>query len=80
MNHDCTHCIDFSEWCPQSCELAKLNRDLKNISDGYVSISYAHFLRSCMCPFGAVAGNAMKSMIKNLMEGDEDAKKRKGHE
>lgn len=70
MNHNCTHCIDFGEYCPPFCELAKLGRDLKNMPDRYVTISYAHFFKSCMCPCSVVTGNAMKATITDLMKGD----------
>lgn len=50
MNHDIMHCIDYTDDCPTHCELAKLQRDLKNVQDGYIQISYAHFLHSWMCP------------------------------
>lgn len=50
MNHDVTHCIDYSDDCPTYCKLAKLQKDLKNIKDKYIQISYAHFLHSCLCP------------------------------
>lgn len=50
MNHDVTHCIDFTEACPNICHLAQLSRDLKNVKDNYIQISYTHFYKSCMCP------------------------------
>lgn len=75
MNHDCTHCIDYNEFCPKHCGLAKLSRDLRNISDGYVEIRYAHFYRTCLCPVGELAKNALKDMLINLsgaeMRGEE---------
>ena len=71
MNHDRTHCIDFSEFCPEQCELAKLNRDLKNIQ-GFAQISYAHFLKSCMCPFSIVAKNTLHDIITRLMKEEKE--------
>lgn len=50
MNHNITHCMDYTDACPTYCELAKLQRDLKNVQEGYIEIGYVHFLRSCKCP------------------------------
>lgn len=29
MNHDATHCFDYSEKCPKTCYRAQLIKDLK---------------------------------------------------
>ena len=72
MNHDVAHCIDQSEICPDSCYYVKLNRDLKNIKDGYVEISLAHFLNSAYCPRPALAKSALLDLIKKIEEGGQE--------
>lgn len=45
MNHDYTHCLDFTEKCPKKCFRAQLERDLRNNAKDYAGMcfSYAHF-------------------------------------
>jgi len=51
MNHDATHCSDWSkQTCPQDCYLAQLTEELEERSDlWYLPISYAHFKGTVEC-------------------------------
>lgn len=51
MNHDYTHCLDFTPKCPHRCFRAQLERDLKDRWTEFVGmpISYAHFHRDGLC-------------------------------
>lgn len=70
MNHDVAHCADYSEICPDFCHYVKLNRDLKNIKDGYVEIGFAHFLNSACCPRSALGKSSLMDWLKKIEEGD----------
>lgn len=42
MNHDFTHCAEFSNACPKTCFRAHLTEDLKNRPDLFgLNFSYA---------------------------------------
>lgn len=68
MNHDVAHCIDYSEFCPKSCFYVKLQKDLKNVKDEYIKISYIHFLNSEVCPRAVLATNALKDLLAKIRE------------
>ena len=42
MNHDATHCLDWSEECPKKCYRAMLTEELKRIYYP-LPVSWAHF-------------------------------------
>lgn len=52
MNHDATHCADYSEKCPKSCYRAELTAELMKRRGElhYLPISWCHYLgtRECM--------------------------------
>ena len=66
MNHDRTHCVDFTEACPNKCFFAKLARDLPNVEDSYFEISFTHYYGSPMCQSGEVASKTFKDVLKEL--------------
>ena len=45
MNHDYTHCMDYSEDCPEHCFRAQLAKDLK---PGMV-VSFSHLINTDEC-------------------------------
>ena len=51
MNHDYTHCSDFTEKCPKGCFRAQLERDLRNNAMDYAGMcfSYSHLKGSREC-------------------------------
>ncbi len=51
MNHDYSHCLDFTKSCPVSCFRAQLCRDLKiNPSMAGVPVSFMHLGDTDECP------------------------------
>jgi len=50
VNHDCTHCADYKQDCPQTCLKAQLMDDLESRPDlWYVPLSWAHFWETAEC-------------------------------
>lgn len=49
MNHDATHCDDYTEACPKSCHIAQLTEELKHIHYA-LPISWAHYKGTNYCP------------------------------
>ena len=51
MNHDYTHCLDFTKRCPKKCFRAQLEMDLLNNARDYAGMcfSYTHFKGSNEC-------------------------------
>ena len=69
MNHDYTHCADFTEYCPRGCFRAQLVRDLQRF--GKLApyginfpISWTHFKGTEECkkkePIGTWNGRVCK--------------------
>ena len=51
MNHDFTHCAEYSNVCPKTCFRAQLTEDLKNRPDLFgLNFSYAYFRGTDECP------------------------------
>ena len=51
MNHDFTHCADYSSGCPKKCFRAKLTEELELRSDLIgLTFSWAHFKNTDECP------------------------------
>lgn len=51
MNHDATHCLDYTSKCPKDCYRAQLTEELKHRNDlYYLPISWAHFGETKECP------------------------------
>ena len=51
MNHDATHCADYTTACPKSCYRAELTADLrKRIDLLWLPMSFAHFKGTEECP------------------------------
>jgi len=51
MNHDFTHCAEYSNACPKSCFRGQLTEDLKNRPDLFgLTFSYAYFRGTDECP------------------------------
>lgn len=51
MNHDYTHCADYSNACPKSCFRGQLVEDLKHRLDLLcLTFSYAHLMGTDECP------------------------------
>lgn len=51
MNHDATHCADYTQACPRSCYRAKLTADLRERIDLLrLPMSFAHFKGTKECP------------------------------
>ena len=43
MNHDATHCLDYTSKCPKDCCRAQLTEELKHRKDlYYLPISWSH--------------------------------------
>ena len=49
MNHDYTHCADYSSACPKTCFRAELAEDLKRI-DYRLPLSYSNLKYTKYCP------------------------------
>ena len=49
MNHDATHCYDYSDKCPKTCYRAQLTKELKEI-DYPLLVSWALFKGTEYCP------------------------------
>ena len=49
MNHDATHCFDYSKDCPDTCYQAQLTRDLKETNYPW-PVSWAYFKGTDYCP------------------------------
>ena len=49
MNHDATHCFDYSPECPAKCYRAQLTEDLKQ-RDYELPVSWANFKGTRECP------------------------------
>lgn len=45
MNHDATHCFDYTSDCPTECYRARLTQDLENRREEFIAIplSWSHF-------------------------------------
>ena len=54
MNHDYTHCADFTKRCPEKCFYAQLERDLRKRWRELITkqISYGHFGGTSLCLYG----------------------------
>lgn len=51
MNHDATHCADYTTACPKSCYMAELTADLWKRTDLLLlPVSFAHFKGTINCP------------------------------
>lgn len=51
MNHDATHCADYTKACPKSCYRAELTEDLRKRIDLLgMPMSFAHFKGTDECP------------------------------
>lgn len=51
MNHDATHCADYSRSCPKSCYRGQLTEDLKHRPDLWgLTFSYARLKGTDECP------------------------------
>jgi hypothetical protein len=51
MNHDATHCADYTTACPKSCYRAELTADLRKRTDLlWLPMSFAHFKGTEECP------------------------------
>ena len=51
MNHDATHCADYTMACPKSCYRAELTADLrKRIDLLWLPVSFAHYKGTKECP------------------------------
>lgn len=51
MNHDATHCDDYTTACPKSCYRAELTADLRKRTDLLgTPMSFAHFKGTKECP------------------------------
>ena len=49
MNHDATHCADYTKGCPKKCYRAELTEDLRKIHY-FLPTSWAHFKGTKECP------------------------------
>ena len=49
MNHDATHCYDYTSACPKSCYRAQLTEELKRI-DYHLPVSWSLFKYTDYCP------------------------------
>jgi hypothetical protein len=49
MNHDATHCADYTTACPKRCYRAQLTADLRKIIY-LLPTSWSHFKGTQMCP------------------------------
>lgn len=49
MNHDYTHCADYSSSCPKKCFRAELAEDLKRIPYN-LPLSFANLKYTNLCP------------------------------
>lgn len=49
MNHDATHCYNYTESCPKSCYRAQLTEDLKKTDYPY-PVSWSYFKHTDYCP------------------------------
>ena len=49
MNHDATHCFNYSEECPKTCYRAQLTEELNRI-DYDLPVSFAMFKHTDHCP------------------------------
>lgn len=49
MNHDATHCTDYTKACPKSCYRAQLTEDLRKRAY-LLPTSWAHFKGTNECP------------------------------
>lgn len=47
MNHDCAHCLDETDACPESCFRKQLNEDLRKNPVPWVS--WMHFRKDGLC-------------------------------
>lgn len=54
MNHDATHCSDYTPDCPKECYRAELEADLMEKWEKFIGIpiSYAHFRVTAECKRG----------------------------
>ena len=51
MNHDVTHCADYTTACPKSCYRAEVTADLRNRIDLLsMPMSFAHYKGTKECP------------------------------
>ena len=51
MNHDATHCADYTKACPESCYRAELTAYLRKRTDLLgTPMSFAHFKGTKECP------------------------------
>ena len=64
MNHDYSHCWDYTEKCPKSCFRAQLQRDLMREETRArlvnVPISYSGFAGTHYCPLSKKNGGKRK--------------------
>lgn len=66
MNHDATHCFDYTKVCPKSCYRAKLTEDL--YSQIYqLPTSWAHFRGTKECPRAPVSAVKEQSFTRRLL-------------
>lgn len=49
MNHDATHCFNWTTSCPKTCYRAQLMEDLRRI-DLRIPVSYAYLKYTPECP------------------------------
>ena len=53
MNHDATHCLDYTKSCPKMCYRAALTEELEKIVYP-LPVSWCHFRGTKECPKGEV--------------------------
>ena len=49
MNHDATHCLDYSYKCPKGCYRAQLTEDLRKRLHYPLPTSWAHYKGTKEC-------------------------------
>ena len=57
MIHDYSHCLDYTDQCPENCFRAKLTK--KAIEEGF-TVSWQHFGHTYECPIAATEGDEWK--------------------
>ena len=50
MNHDETHCIDFTWRCPKECYKARLTDDIRKSGINELDVCWGHYKGTGECP------------------------------
>ena len=65
MNHDATHCADYTESCPKTCYRAQLTEELRKFKYSLL-VSWSHFRGTDECPDKRtrMVGDNLKRLMK----------------